>query len=54
MNTEQVCPHCGSAEFIRSRRRWYERVLLVSRAYRCHGCGRRFHVPAVKERASEA
>jgi hypothetical protein len=44
------CQRCGSEWLVRSRRRWWERLLLPrlksSRPFRCRGCGTRkwFHV----------
>jgi hypothetical protein len=38
------CQRCGSAWLMRSRRRWWERLLprlSSSRPFRCHGCGTR-------------
>lgn len=40
-----VCPHCGSKDFRRSRRHWYERLALRPRMARCKQCGRRFPFP---------
>ncbi len=39
------CPKCGSHNFRRSRRRWYERLLRRGRMARCSKCRHRFPYP---------
>ncbi len=42
------CRKCGSEWLVRSRRRWWERLirrLNYSRPYRCRGCGARSWFP---------
>ena len=41
------CPFCGNMRYRRSRRRWYERVLLKRpRMARCLKCAKRFPYPS--------
>jgi hypothetical protein len=39
------CPKCGSTNYHRSRRRWYERLLRRPRMARCSRCRHRFPYP---------
>lgn len=40
-----VCPRCGCADFVPSRRRWYERCLIRPKMARCIDCTYRFPAP---------
>ncbi len=40
-----MCPRCGSANYHRSRRRWYERWVGRRRMARCMKCNHRFPYP---------
>jgi len=42
MAEERKCPHCGSFEVIRSRRRLLEHLLFVLKPFRCRSCHFRF------------
>ncbi len=48
-----VCPRCGSKNFRRSRRRWYEQVLRRSPMARCRACRARFPYPWVAPTRTE-
>jgi DNA-directed RNA polymerase subunit M/transcription elongation factor TFIIS len=37
---EPFCPHC-QALLVRSRRRWWEKLLGWKAAWRCEACGKR-------------
>jgi hypothetical protein len=39
------CPHCGSDNLRRSRRRWYERLIFRPRMLRCLDCLKRCPEP---------
>jgi hypothetical protein len=40
------CPYCGRPELLRTRRRWWERILFRLRSvYRYGNCSRRFWRP---------
>ena len=43
--TQVFCPHCGSAKYRRSKRRWYERLVGRPPMARCRVCYRRFPYP---------
>ncbi len=40
-----MCPRCGSSNYHRSRRRWYERLVGRRRMARCMKCNHRFPYP---------
>jgi predicted RNA-binding Zn-ribbon protein involved in translation (DUF1610 family) len=40
-----ICPRCGSSDYHRSRRRWYERLTRARRMARCMKCNFRFPYP---------
>jgi predicted RNA-binding Zn-ribbon protein involved in translation (DUF1610 family) len=42
MAEERKCPHCGSIEVVRSRRRPLEHLLFVFKPFRCRSCHWRF------------
>jgi predicted RNA-binding Zn-ribbon protein involved in translation (DUF1610 family) len=42
MAEERKCPHCGSLEVLRSRRRPLEHLLLFFKPFRCRSCHFRF------------
>jgi hypothetical protein len=37
------CPHCRCTDSQRSRRRWWERILVFVLPYRCLGCDKRLY-----------
>ena len=41
------CPYCGSTDFHRSRRRWYDRLMKRPTMARCRICRRRFPRPYI-------
>ncbi len=41
----RLCPKCGSSNYHRSRRRWYEKLLKRRRMARCMRCNFRFPYP---------
>jgi hypothetical protein len=41
----RLCPKCGSSNYHRSRRRWYERLVKRRRMARCMQCNHRFPYP---------
>jgi DNA-directed RNA polymerase subunit RPC12/RpoP len=41
----RLCPKCGSSNYHRSRRRWYERLVKRRRMARCMKCNHRFPYP---------
>jgi hypothetical protein len=41
-NNSPACPYCGSTDFRRSRRRWYDYLLKRPKMARCRTCRRRF------------
>ena len=41
----QLCPKCGSTNYHRSHRRWWERWLKRPKMARCMKCGHRFPYP---------
>lgn len=50
-----VCPYCGSDDFRRSRRRWYDHLLKRPKMARCRQCRRRFpsdSIPRAKDVAT--
>jgi len=40
-----ACPQCGKKEFRRSRRLWWERLIMRGPMVRCRGCRTRFPMP---------
>ncbi|HLY63275.1 MAG TPA: hypothetical protein VKV95_21225 [Terriglobia bacterium] len=49
-----ACPYCGSGDFRRSRRRWFDHLLKRPKMARCRQCHRRFpssHFPPAKDDA---
>ena len=51
-----VCPFCGSDDFRRSRRRWFDLMLGRRRMARCRDCRRRFparHIPHRRKDSEE-
>ena len=45
MEEYRLCPRCGSSDYHRSRRRWYERLTRRRRMARCMKCNFRFPYP---------
>jgi hypothetical protein len=43
-----VCPQCGKKDFRRSRRRWWERLIMRGPMVRCRACHTRFPMPRVE------
>ncbi len=41
----RLCPKCGSSNYHRSRRRWYEKLVKSRRMARCMRCNHRFPYP---------
>ncbi|MGO8815194.1 MAG: hypothetical protein ACLQVG_11130 [Terriglobia bacterium] len=41
----RLCPNCGSSNYRRSHRRWYEKLLKSPRMARCIKCDTRFPYP---------
>jgi len=41
------CPYCGSTDFRRSHRRWYDRLMKRPKMARCQKCRRRFPRPYI-------
>jgi hypothetical protein len=41
----RFCPRCGSTDYRRSRRRWYERLIKRGKMARCSKCNHRFPYP---------
>lgn len=50
----EACPRCGSLDFRRSRRRWYDRVLRRPKMVRCRNCRRRFSGPQISPRPMDS
>lgn len=51
-NNSPACPYCGSSDFRRSRRRWFDHLRRRSKMARCKQCHRRFpcrHFPNAKD-----
>jgi hypothetical protein len=42
---EGACPECGKSDFRRSRRRWWERLIMRGPMVRCRACHTRFPMP---------
>jgi hypothetical protein len=42
MSMSKICPRCHSADTARSRRRFYERLVPGTTAFRCDECKHRF------------
>jgi hypothetical protein len=40
-----ACPQCGKKDYYRSRRRWWERLILRGPMVRCRACRTRFPMP---------
>jgi hypothetical protein len=48
-----TCPECGKADFRRSRRRWWERLILRGPMVRCRACRTRFPMPQAEEESPD-
>jgi hypothetical protein len=48
------CPYCGAADFRKSRRRWYDRLMRRPKMARCRSCRRRFPRPYFRPSAEES
>jgi hypothetical protein len=42
---EGACPECGKSDFRRSRRLWWERLIMRGPMVRCRACHTRFPMP---------
>jgi len=47
------CPQCGKADFRRSRRRWWERLIMRGPMVRCRACQARFPMPQAAEESAD-
>jgi hypothetical protein len=47
-----ACPRCGSKDYRRSRRRWWERLIGRGPMARCRACRQRFPYPLLSGRVS--
>jgi hypothetical protein len=48
-----ACPHCGSKDYRRSRRLWWERLIGRGPMARCRACRYRFPHPLLSDEVSE-